>query len=160
VKVYHYQEKLQVADLSKHWFLGEVVFTLAALLTSRTKQMRTKLINGKGRYVQKRYSANVIVLRFSLASYVLPGPFPPLRALLATYWLLMCFNKQWRTGDPRRGSHQHTGFILRVLPRLQAGQQGRLLRHLRPLPGDLQVCDFLHLCCTLTSALVLPDGII
>jgi hypothetical protein len=78
VKVYHYQEKLQVADLSKHWFLGEVVFTLAALLTSRTKQMRTKLINGKGRYVRRSYSANVETLLFSLMSDVFPGRISPL----------------------------------------------------------------------------------
>jgi hypothetical protein len=51
IKVYHYHDKVPVTDLTKHTLLGELVFTLASLLTSREKKVARNLVGGKGRYV-------------------------------------------------------------------------------------------------------------
>jgi hypothetical protein len=51
VRVYHYHDKVPVNDLTKHTLLGDVVFTLASLLTSREKKVSRPLVGGRGRYV-------------------------------------------------------------------------------------------------------------
>jgi hypothetical protein len=49
IRVYHYHDKLPVTDLTKHTLLGELVFTLASLLTSREKKVARNLVGGRGR---------------------------------------------------------------------------------------------------------------